>query len=311
MNIRFSHTWLFGCLLMLTALASPAQSLNGFDLSNASIPVNEILSGGPPRDGIPAINHPKFINADKVDFLDQRDRVLGLYYKGVAKAYPIRILNWHEIVNDRFSTEPVVISFCPLCGTGTAFSTAHAKTESFGVSGLLYNSDLLLYDHETESLWSQILAEAVSGQLLGERLRLLPVQHTSWRDWHTRYPATKVLSTDTGHRRDYSRSPYAGYETSSGLYFPVTRLDRRYHPKEEVLGVEIDGHFKAYPFSELARRSGEIADEISGKKIIIRFDQEHRSAQLFDEENTLMPSIIGFWFAWMAFHPDSQVFSAD
>jgi hypothetical protein len=310
MRRRFTY-WLSGCLLMLVSLVAPAQSLNGFDLSNAGVPVNEILSGGPPRDGIPAIDRPKFVAVRKADFLKDDDRVLGLYYKGVAKAYPIRILNWHEIVNDKFSGEPVVISFCPLCGTGTAFSTAHGKAKTFGVSGLLYNSDLQFYDRETKSLWSQILAETISGKLLGEKLTLLPVEHTTWSDWRTRYPTTKVLSTDTGYRRDYNRTPYAGYEASEGLYFPITRLDRRYHPKEEVLGVEINGHFKAYPFSELARTSGEVFDKINGKKIVIRFDKEHRSAQLCDEDNNLLPSITGFWFAWMAFHPDSDVFSVD
>ena len=308
-STRYTNAWLFGSLLLLlTSPAFPAPSLNGFDLSNASVPVNEIFRGGPPRDGIPAIDEPKFVSARRADFLTEDDRVLGLYHNGAARAYPVRILNWHEIVNDKSSGDPVVISFCPLCGTGVAFISAHRKAKTFGVSGLLYNSDLLLYDRETESLWSQILARAVSGQLRGEKLRLLPLEHTTWSDWRNRYSATKVLSTDTGYRRNYNRSPYAGYETSEEIYFPVTHLDRRYHPKEQVLGVEIDGHFKAYPFSELARTSGEVFDEINGKKIVVRFDKKHRSAQLFDEEENLIPSTTGFWFAWMAFHPDSAVF---
>ncbi|MDT8385607.1 MAG: DUF3179 domain-containing protein [Gammaproteobacteria bacterium] len=298
-------------LALLPVQAASGQTLNGFDLSNASVPVEEILSGGPLRDGIPAIDRPRFVAAREAGFLKDDDRVLGLVLSGIARAYPIRILNWHEIVNDRFDGEAVVISFCPLCGTGTAFRPGQGKAKTFGVSGLLYNSDLLLYDRETESLWSQILAKAVSGTLHGERLQLLPLEHTTWRDWRERYPGTLVLSTDTGHRRDYNRSPYAGYETSGGLYFPVTRIDPRYHPKEQVIGIEIGGRFKAYPFGELARTTGEVIDEINGTKVIIRFDKTHRSAQAFDADNKMIPGITGFWFAWMAFHPDSEVFIAE
>ena len=205
-----------------------------------------------------------------------------------------------------------MVSFCPLCGTGMAFSTLHGKATTFGVSGLLYNSDLLLYDRETESLWSQILAAAISGPLRGEVLRPLPVEHTTWQDWRKRHPDTQVLSTDTGYNRDYRRSPYAGYETSDGLYFPVSRLDPRYHPKEQVIGVDIDGHFKVYPFIELARNDGEVSDEINGRKITVRFDKTHRSARVLGTvEGKPLPAVTGFWFAWMAFHPDSRVFAAE
>ena len=203
--IRLAAIVVIGGLLLLAAVTTSGQSLNGFDLSNASLPVSQILSGGPPRDGIPAIDRPRFIAARQAAFLGDDDRVLGVYHKGIARAYPIRILNWHEIVNDQFAGEAVVVSFCPLCGTGTAFSTLHGKAKTFGVSGLLYNSDLLLYDRETESLWSQIAATAISGPLRGEGLTLLPVAHTTWADWRKRYPDTTVLSTDTGYSRDYQR----------------------------------------------------------------------------------------------------------
>lgn len=306
---RLTATAVIGGLLILITAAS-GQSLNGFDLSNSSLPVNEILSGGPPRDGIPAIDRPKFIAANQAAFLGSNDRVLGIYHRGIARAYPIRILNWHEIVNDQFAGEAVVVSFCPLCGTGTAFSTLHGKAKTFGVSGLLYNSDLLLYDRETESLWSQIAAKAIAGPLRGESLKLLPIVHTTWVDWRTRYPDTTVLSTDTGYSRDYQRSPYAGYENSDRLLFPVGRLDRRYHPKEQVIGVAINGHYKVYPFSELARTAGEVSDEIGGRKVLVRFDKAQRSAQVFNAGGEPIPSLTGFWFAWMAFHPDSAVFSA-
>ena len=184
---------------------------NGFDLSDALISATEILPGGPPRDGIPAIDKPKFINAAEVDYLADDDRILGVFRNGVAKAYPIRILNWHEIVNDRLQDEAVAITFCPLCGTGMAFQArVDGQAKLFGVSGLLYKSDVLLYDRETESLWSQISRQAVSGPMKGQRLAMVPTSHTTWADWRERHPDTQVLSLDTGYSRNYNRNPYEG-----------------------------------------------------------------------------------------------------
>ncbi|MEE4378821.1 MAG: DUF3179 domain-containing protein, partial [Candidatus Competibacteraceae bacterium] len=233
-----------------------AENKNGFDLTEALIPAQEILSGGPARDGIPAIDNPVFVSAQQADYLEDDDRVLGIARNGVAKAYPIPILNWHEIVNDRVGEEPIAITFCPLCGTGMAFeATVNGKVRSFGVSGLLYNSDVLLYDRESESLWSQIARQAVSGPMKGTELAMVPASHTSWRNWRDRYPETQVLSQETGHRRNYDRNPYADYEQSSTLFFPVAHSDKRYHPKERVIGLTLNDQTKAYPFVELAKSS--------------------------------------------------------
>lgn len=132
------------------AFAKPVK--NGFNLSNSVIPITKVLSGGPPRDGIPSIDKPKFISASKADFLKDDDRVLGVLLDGDARAYPIRILNWHEIVNDDFSGQGVAVTFCPLCGSGIVYSAdIEGKKRLFGVSGLLYNSDVLLYDRESET----------------------------------------------------------------------------------------------------------------------------------------------------------------
>ena len=142
-------------MLLFAACATlQGQEKNGFSVTNALIPVDEIRSGGPPRDGIPAIDRPRFVTADAAGFLQASDRVLGITRNGVSKAYPVAILNWHEIVNDRIANEPIVITFCPLCGTGIAYlATTGDQVLDFGVSGLLYNSDMLLYDRQTESLW--------------------------------------------------------------------------------------------------------------------------------------------------------------
>lgn len=293
----------------LAAHAFLLSAYNGFQLNDPLIPKAEIHHGGPPRDGIPAIDKPGFIKAGRVDYLQGEDRVLGIVRHGVAKAYPIKILNYHEIVNDDINAEPIVVTYCPLCGTGVAFSAVAAgEARSFGVSGLLYNSDVLLYDRQTESLWSQILGQAISGPLKGERLRRIALAHTTWADWRNRHGDTLVLSQHTGYRRDYSRDPYAGYENNGKIIFPVKRVDPRYHPKERVIGLEIDGRYKVYPFVELARTPAAVSDTFAGRSIRIVFDAKHRTGRVVDADGNEIPSIIAYWFAWIAFHPDTEVY---
>ena len=293
--------------------SASADPKNGFDVSNAVIPVEEILSGGPPKDGIPALSDPELIDAKAADYLKPDDRIIGVTIDGVSRAYPIAILNWHEIVNDQINDRRYAVTYCPLCGTGVAFySDIAGKVTDFGVSGLLYNSDVLLYDRETESLWSQIMGRAVAGQLVGEKLKSFPISHTSWSDWSKRHPDTRVMSTKTGYSRDYSRNPYQGYEQSPQLIFSVNnRAPDTYHPKEQVLGVEFDGVFKAYPFVELSKNNqSKFNDNINGVDITIEWDQENQSVSLFDSKGEEIAGIQGFWFAWFAFHPDTLIFQA-
>ena len=284
---------------------------NGFDLDNSLVPQAEIHAGGPAKDGIPAIDRPLWIAAADATFLDNDARVLGLDYRGKQRAYPIQIMNWHEIVNDTVVGKRVLITFCPLCGTGMAFEVAAAdEVDGFGVSGLLYNSDMLLYDRSTDSLWSQIERKAISGPRVGEHLQQIPLQVTSWADWRRRYPATRVLSRKTGYSRDYDRDPYAGYSSSSSTYFPVPKVDPRYHPKEQVIGLMLDGQARVWPFAELSKLSSPVTDRFAGRSLLIHFDAANRSARISDSEGRLLPATTGFWFAWMAFHPDSSVYQA-
>lgn len=307
-------TWVLAAILVAVIVYAYAGSeSNGFDLADSLIPAEQIHLGGPPRDGIPSIDRPVFVDAGEAHFLANEDRVLGVEIAGEARAYPIAILNWHEIVNDRFVDQHVAVTYCPLCGTGIAFDAGDTdRPRTFGVSGLLYNSDVLLYDRETESLWSQIMMQAISGPQKGERLQALPLQHTSWQAWREQHPQTRVLSTDTGFARDYSKDPYEGYARSTGLYFSVSAESRRYHPKEQVLGVTVDGQTKAYPFTELARSdSPMIDDEVAGQPVRIQFDAVHRSARAYDDAGELLPAVTSFWFAWYAFHPEGDVFQAE
>jgi hypothetical protein len=312
---RFSILVLGGLLtgLFVSNDAFHAGSDNGFDLSDAVIPVEQIFHGGPPRDGIPALSEPELISAAQAGYLRPADRIVGVVLHGKARAYPIAILNWHEIVNDEIDGQRFAVTYCPLCGTAVAFDASiDGKATDFGVSGLLYNSDVLLYDRETESLWSQILGRAVAGKRVGTHLTPIPISHTTWRDWRTKHPATLVLSEDTGHFRDYRRNPYAGYEASRSTYFEVNNeAPDSYHPKEVVVGVGIDGAYKAYPFIELDRQGKQrFSDSINGTVINFEWDSENRAVRITDTVGNPVASIQGFWFAWFAFHPDTEVFKA-
>jgi hypothetical protein len=288
---------------------SAESSSNGFDLADALIPVAEIRRGGPPRDGIPAIYTPKFVKPADAKRLSADDRVLGTFVDGVAKAFPIEILDHHEVVNDWTAPTHMVVTYCPLCGSGMAFKTPDAGQAVFGVSGLLYNSDVLLYDHDTESLWSQVLGRAISGPKAGARLEQIPLIHTSYGQWRSRHPDTWILSRDTGYRGvPYGRSPYRGYERSSRLWFPVAARDSRYPAKAWVLGITLDGVNRAYPFVELAKTGGEIVDEVAGRRLLIYYRDGAAWAE--DAGGELIPTIRLFWFAWYAFHPDTEVFVA-
>ncbi|MCP5246345.1 MAG: DUF3179 domain-containing protein [Burkholderiales bacterium] len=317
MNKNYSVGAIVACIISALSCQIQAESKNGFSLDGALIPVDEIHFGGPPKDGIPALDNPEFVPAGRANFLQPNDRVLALRRNGVAKAYPLRILNWHEIVNDRFGDEAITIVYCPLCGSGTA-SRAKIGDQllTFGVSGLLYNSDVLMYDRQTQSLWSQIQAQAVTGPMKGARLTGVSVIHTTWKDWFFRHPDTLVLSLETGYQRNYDANPYQGYDQDNSIMFPVRFRSEGYHPKEPVLGLVLDGSAKAYPFIELEKTVSEtsndapveIADELAGYSIRVRYDATHRSVEVFDEKGEAIPGVTLFWFAWYAFHPETAVY---
>lgn len=307
----------FAAILTVGTLVSVSTNAhavthNGFDLSDASVPASKIERGGPPRDGIPALTNPDFVPVDEADYLDPNDRVMGVIIGGKAKAYPIGILNWHEIVNDSIDSQHYAVTWCPLCGSGVVFASNAGEDHAlnFGVSGLLYNSDVLLFDRQTESLWSQLKGEAISGELKGTKLPVLPVLHTTWREWQERYPDSLVLDEDTGYDRiDYGRDPYQGYSRTGRLYFEVDhKAPGDYHPKEQVLGVEIDGHYKAWPFQELSENGQKkFTDVVADREIEIVWNESERSAYATMHDQ-MIPTTIAFWFAWYTFHPDTEVY---
>lgn len=293
---------------LFASAVADARTLNGFNVGDASIPVTEILSGGPPRDGIPALDDPVFVNAQEAVKLSADDPVIGIARHGIAKAYPVAILNWHEIVNDRIGPDSIVVTYCPLCGTGMVFSVE--EDLNFGVSGLLYNSNVLMYDHQTESLWSQLKMEAVAGKRRGEKLELLPASHTTWNKWVAQHPESLVLSERTGYERDYTNDPYWVYRRSSDVLFPFSSREKSYHLKELVIGVTTDDEAWAWPFVELARSDGPVTGEVDGQRVEVRFNTDARTGAIFNEAGEEIASTIAYWFAWISFYPDSKVYQA-
>lgn len=284
---------------------------NGFDLENLRISKSEIRHGGPPKDGIRSIDNPVFDNATEANHIKPSDMVIGIYFQGIAKAYPLLILDRHEIVNDSIANKPVVISYCPLCRSGMAFHREiNGKLRSFGVSGLLYNSDVLMYDRETESLWSQIMMMAISGRLSGTTLESIPVALVTWTEWTKSYPNTLVLSNNTGFDWSYADPVYGLYEASHDLMFPVTNTSKKFKNKDLVLGIVYNGVTKAYPFSVLkSLESRMVEDELGGEKIFIYYNPESDTGYIEDVDGNLLVATTMYWFAWYTFHPKTKVYS--
>ena len=292
----------------LAPTAAAARSLNGFELDARHIDPDEIQPGGPPRGGIAALDAPAYGPIAGAPWADD-EVVIGVALAGEARAYPISILDWHELVNDALGGRPILVSYCPLCGTGMVFDrSVGTRTLRFGVSGLLYRSDLLMFDHETGSLWSQIHARAETGPSQGQKLSLIRAGMHRLGDWREKHPDSTVLSPRTGHDRPYGRTPYAGYATSEELAFPAPR-DDRYHLKMPTLGLRsAGGKARAYPAVELARAGGRVRESFAGASVEITYDPER---QVFSVEAPPQLEVIeGFWFAWLAFHPESSVFVA-
>ncbi|WP_417615364.1 DUF3179 domain-containing protein [Oceanisphaera sp.] len=296
--------WLLILGLLLWGIPGQTQTrLNGFNLDDALIPAAELLPGGPPRDGIPAIDNPGFIDA----ILAPRDEVIGLAYQGETKAYPVAILNWHEVVNDYIGGQAVAITYCPLCATAVVLVAEHqSQPLTFGVSGLLYNSNLLLYDRQSESLWPQVLAQAVTGPMKGLVLPTLPLSLTSWQEWREAHPDTKVLSADTGYFRNYERDPYREYARRNALMFPIRNQSRALPLKEMVTGLVINGEARAYPHRALRNQTSPLYDTLGGERIRIETDTNGQP-RFFNDKGKQLSAQPGYWFAWYAFYPNTQV----
>lgn len=218
---------------------SALRDMNDSAFPPPLIEPDDIVSGGPPPDGIPAIDEPTFIRAADVDWLDGAEPVLLLTLAGETRGYPVQIMTWHEIVNDTVGGVPVAVTYCPLCNSGVAFERqVGGRLLSFGTSGRLYADNLVMYDRQTESLWPQLTFTAAVGVLTGTKLTPHPLQAVSWDEFRAAHPGAWVLSRDTGFTRDYGHNPYVGYDNpDSRPLFPVPDADHRERLKERALVV--------------------------------------------------------------------------
>lgn len=250
-----------------------------------TIGYDEILSGGPPRDGIPSVDEPQFISVDEArSWLEDNEPVIAVDLNGVARAYPLQILTWHEIVNDHIGETPIIVTFCPLCNSALVFERRlNGETFEFGTSGLLRNSDLIMYDRTTESLWQQFTGEAIVGDMAGQQLTFLPSALVSFADFAAAYPAGEVLSKETGlgpsYAQRYGKNPYVGYDTvGSNPFLFDGELDGRLQAVERVVTLSFDELDIAYPLRLLSQIS--IINDSPGGHDLVVFHSEGTASAL-------------------------------
>ena len=274
---------------------------------------NKILSGGPPMDGIPSLDNPKYVSLEEADeWIEDNELVLAIIHKGIKRVYPLQILVWHEIVNDHIAGDPLLITYCPLCGSGIAFEgmidiNGERKEVEFGTSGKLYNSNLVMYDRETQSYWTQIDGKAIVGELTGQELVEVSIDTVVWRDWKKVHPDSEVLSQKTGHLRPYGKDPYGSYYENSNLFFPVENEDSTIHPKTIIFGIEVNGVYKAYREDDLIA-VGEIEDVVNGVGVKVERDEAGIVTIMNVDTGKEIIKERDMWFAWYAFHPETGLY---
>ena len=234
------------------------------------IDLAEIRSGGPPPDGIPSIDEPVFVTASDVDFLAENEPVLVVDIDGDVRAYPVQILMWHEIVNDTVGGIPVAVTYCPLCNSALAYDRRiDDRIMEFGTSGLLWNSALVMYDRQTETLWSHFTGEGIVGELTGVELEVFPVATVPWNVWRDANPDGLVLSRDTGFDRDYGRNPYPGYDdVNSQPFLFEGDVDGRYTAMTRIVGIERDGEALGLPLVTLQDQRV-VAATLAGTDLVV------------------------------------------
>jgi hypothetical protein len=252
----------------------PAGAAREFstDFSKHSVPYSEILSGGPPKDGIPSIDHPRFVSVAEADtWLEAVEPVILFQAGDAARAYPLQILTWHEIVNDTVGGVPVVVTFCPLCNTAIAFErTVGGQALDFGTTGRLRYSNLIMYDRQTETWWQQGTGEAIAGELTGTQLVFRPAPIIAWEAFKAAHPDGQVLSRDTGYARTYGRNPYVGYDDVNRppFLYRGPQTPGQLPPVARVLAVEIDGETVAYPYDVL-QEARVVNDTAGGTDLVV------------------------------------------
>ncbi|MGE0588677.1 MAG: DUF3179 domain-containing protein [Cyclobacteriaceae bacterium] len=257
------------------------------------IPSNQVFDGGPGKDGIPALTTPNMINVSEVNYLKDDDLVVGYKFGNDVRAYPHPILDWHEIINDEVNGHPIAIIYCPLTGTATGWErTLKGQVTTFGVSGLLYNTNVIPYDRLTDSNWSQMRLDCVNGELNSTPASVFQVIETTWSTWKAMYPQSKVASTETGFARTYGLYPYGSYRTNNDSFlFPFSPKDERLPNKERVLGVIVDNKAKAYRFTHFENGLDLLLDSFNGKNLIIVGSKPDNFLMAFDVSGSDIASL--------------------
>jgi Protein of unknown function (DUF3179) len=294
--MRLLPIFLFGLLPILTfPAAAQSTCTNPFegesvrfsvdywektDFCQHSVAYSEIISGGPPPDGIPPIDNPIFESIETAsEWLQDQSPVIALEINGEARAYPLAILIWHEIANDEIGGVPVAVTFCPLCNSAVVFDRrVDGQTLRFGVSGNLRKSDLIMWDDVTQSWWQQFTGEAIVGAYTGTQLELLPSLVVGFREFANQYPDGQVLSRETSFQRDYGSNPYSGYDTNERPFLFSGELDVRLFPTARVLAGVIGGEAIAYPFDIL--REKQVINDIVGEENVVAFWQPGAASAL-------------------------------
>ncbi len=343
----------FTLLILLIIVSCSTTDDAQSNLTNQSdwlLPLNQIKDGGPGKDGIPSIDNPQFIDANAVSFLNDNDLVVGIVQGNVAKAYPHIVLDWHEVVNDEINGAFFTLNYCPLTGTAFAWeSKTNTTRTTFGVSGLLYNANLIMYDRNTDSNWSQLRLECVNGSLINDKPKLYSVVETDWATWRTLYPNTQVLSTQTGFSRTYGVSPYGDYATNNNRFLFRPEITNNALPnKERVYTIIDDDKSKVYQFSKF-NEGNAIRDTFNGSDYLIvgnnnlmygfklennhsglvfEYDFANSESFFIDNEGnkwsifgeaiegsrlgeklTPVKSVMSYWFAIAAFYPNPEIYA--
>jgi len=293
--------------------AMTERLLEQFDLSNPQVELDKLMAGGPPKDGIPALTDPKRTSVDDADYPDDDARVVAVEIDGEAVAYPLGILNWHEIANDTVGGVPIAVIYCPLCDSVSVMDRRIAvegkKDETrvieFGVSGLLMNSNVVMYDRGTDALWSQVYMKALTGPNAGQTLRHIPVKMMTFETFTQKHPDGKVLTTETGYNRQYSRNPYKNYFTSDRLFM---EMDFSEALPAKTLGIGIRaGDVIAFVTADAAMDESVTVNTPIGDVVIGATDAGVVVKQVPEGVHTVQT----FWHSWSAFHPETKIIGAD
>ena len=267
--IHFNYKILL--LIIFPILISCQDSVNNTTLNDSEwlIPASEVHDGGPGKDGIPAISKPNFVGNDLIDFMDDSDLIIGIKIDNQVRGYPHPILDWHEIINDQINDTYFSITYCPLTGSTIGIDRDfNGNITTFGVSGLLYNSNLIPYDRATNSNWSQMRMECVNGELQGSEFDFIQTFETDWKTWKTSFPNALVVSSNTGYNRRYSLYPYGSYKSNESLFFPVDNVNNELNLKERVHGIIEDNKVYAFRFN-LFEETALLQKHIGGNNYLI------------------------------------------